>query len=294
LSAAAPNPLTLLGEHWSLAPSVSAGAVLALALYGAAVTRLLRARRRWAVGNTCAFVCGVLAVVVALQSGLDSYDDRLLSAHMLQHVLLLLVAPLFLLAGRPLVLALRVLSPARRATLMGLLARLHPLRSAALCLALFSAGVLAVHVPVFFDAAVRHPALHYVEHALLVALGLLLWWPLIGADPVPRHRLGGLGRVFYLIASMPAMALIGAYLNRAPAVVYNVYARPAHALGISAVADQQQAGALMWVGGSTFVIAVGLWLAMSAMVAEERRQSRREQRVPAEPLPLEPIAGQGR
>jgi cytochrome c oxidase assembly factor CtaG len=177
---------------------------------------------------------------------------------------------------------------------MGLLARVRLLRSAALCLVLFSVGVIAVHLPAFFDAAVRHTALHYLEHGLLVALGLVLWWPLIGGDPVPRHRLGGLGRVFYLIASMPAMALIGAYLNRAPAVVYGVYARPAHALGISAVADQQQAGALMWVGGSTFMIAVGLWLAMGAMVAEERRLSRREQRAPAEPLSLESLTGQGR
>lgn len=288
----APNPLTLLAEHWSASWSIGASAALALLLYAAGVARLARARRRWPARRVCAFVCGVLVVVVALQSGVDAYDGRLLSAHMLQHLLLLLVAPLLLLAGQPLILALRVLPPAHRAMLLALLARVRLLRRAAPCVALFSAGVLAVHAPGFFDAAVGHPALHQLEHALLVALGLLLWWPLIGGDPVPHHRLGGLGRVFYLIASMPAMALIGAYLNRAPAIVYGVYARPARELGVSAVADQQQAGALMWVGGSSFMIAAGLWLAMSSMVAEERRLSRREQGA-GEPLPLGPLAGPG-
>jgi cytochrome c oxidase assembly factor CtaG len=105
-----------------------------------------------------------------------------------------------------------------------------------------------------------------------------LWWPLLDGDPVPAHRLGGLGRIVYMLAAMPAMALVGAYLNRHPSLVYPAYGPPARALGISAVVDQQQAGAIMWVAGSAIMTAVGLWSALSALVAEERRQQAREAR----------------
>ena len=120
--------------------------------------------------------------------------------------------------------------------------------------------------------------LHAAEHVLFVAVGMVFWWPLLDADPVPAHRLGGFGRLVYLLAAMPAMGLVGAYLNRATSVVYAPYAAPARALGLSAVADQQQAGAIMWVGGSSFMVAVGLWVAMAALVAEERRLQAREAR----------------
>ena len=116
---------------------------------------------------------------------------------------------------------------------------------------------------------------------------------LLGVDPLPTRRLGGVGRVVYLLGAMPAMAAVGAYLNRAPAVVYGGYAAPARALGVSAVADQQQAGAIMWVGGSTFVIVVGLCVAMAAMIGEERRQSARERRARAAQRLREDAIGSG-
>jgi putative membrane protein len=146
------------------------------------------------------------------------------------------------------------------------------------CLAVFSAVVVATHLPAFYEATLRHPALHDAEHALYLLAGVLLWWPLLDADPVPAHRLSGFGRLVYLLATMPAMAIVGAYLNRHLALVYPSYGPPARSMGISAVVDQQQAGAIMWVAGSAVVIAVGLWAAIAALVAEERRQQAREGR----------------
>jgi putative membrane protein len=293
--ATAPSPLSLLGEHWSISWVVCGPAGALLVLYLSAVARLSRASggRRWPVRRTAAFAGGVLVLVVALQSGVDAYDDRLLSAHMVQHLLLLLLGPLLLLEGRPLILALRVAGPARRASLLALLGRGRPLARPAACLAVFSVGVVAVHLPAVFDAALEHPLLHVAEHGLMIALGVLFWSPLVDVDPAPRHRLAGLGRVLYLLASMPAMALVGAYLNRATSIVYRPYGAAAHTLGISAVADQQQAGAIMWVAGSTFMIAVGLWLAMRAMVLDDRRQARRERRAEELSVAL-PLPGPGR
>jgi putative membrane protein len=192
---------------------------------------------------------------------------------------LLLLAPLLLLAGRPALLALRALPPgpprlrlARALQTTGRLAR--PI----VCLGAFSAVLVLTHVPGFYSATLRSPALHAFEHALYLCAGLLLWAPLLGVDPSPRRRLGGFGRLVYMLGAMPAMALVGAYLNRHPSLVYPAYGPPAHTLAISALADQQRAGAIMWVAGNVIMIAVGLWAALAAMVAEERRQQAREAR----------------
>jgi cytochrome c oxidase assembly factor CtaG len=193
------------------------------------------------------------------------------------------VAPLLLLEGRPVILALNALRGDRRGTLMRFLARTRPLLGPLVCLAVFSAALIGTHVPMFYEATLRDPLLHDAEHALFLVAGLMFWWPLLDGDPVPAHRLGGMGRFVYLLGAMPAMALVGAYLNRAPSLVYAGYAAPAHALGVSAVSDQQQAGAIMWVGGSSLMIAVGLRMAMASMMLEDRRQASRERH--AMPVP---------
>ena len=275
LLAAAPALPSLPFTDWQLGPGpgVLAGLALALYLWGAA-----RAGARWPPRRTLAFTAGVAVVLVALQSGIDAYDDQLLSVHMVQHMLLLMVAPVLLLLGQPVLLALKAL-PARPArTLARGLARGAPFTRPAVCLALFSALVLISHLPAFYDATLSHPLLHELEHAAYLLAGVALWWPLLGADPVARRRLsGGLGRILYVLASMPVMALVGAYLNRAMAVVYAPYGRPAHALGISAVVDQQQAGAIMWVASGCLMTAFGIYAAMAAMAQEERRQRRLEE-----------------
>ncbi|MBV9603707.1 MAG: cytochrome c oxidase assembly protein [Solirubrobacterales bacterium] len=271
----APSPFSLLVSHWTLSPSV-----LVPALAGAAVY-LIGARNlggTWPARRTVSFLAGAACVVVALQSGLDAYDDRLLSIHMWQHTLLLLVAPLLLLGGRPLILALRAAPPQRRSALARVLAGTRRLSAPAPALGVFAAVVILTHLPVFYEATLRHAALHDFEHALYLGAGLLMWSPLLDADPAPARRLDGLGRLIYLILAMMPMALVGAYLNRRATLFYPAYGAPARALGISALDDQGQAGAIMWVVGNVIMVAVGLWTAVAAMVAEERRLVAREAR----------------
>lgn len=266
---------SLLVSHWQLDPTVLVplAAVAALYLFAAACLP-----GRWPARRTASFLAGVACLLVALQSGIDAYDDRLLSVHMVQHTLILLLAPLLLLGGRPVVLGLAALPPARRARPARALARTRGLASPGWALAGFAAVVLLTHLPAVYDAAVRHAPIHYAEHALYVLAGLLMWSPLVDGDPAPRHRLSGLGRLGYLIVAMMPMALVGAYLNRHAALVYPAYGPPAHALGVSALDDQGQAGAIMWVVGSSIMVAVGLWAALAAMLAEERRMVARENR----------------
>lgn len=262
----------LLVSHWQSAWALDATTVACALAYLAAVAR----QGRWPARRSACFLAGLGVLVVALQSGIGAYDDRLLSAHMLQHMLLALVAPLLLAQGRPELLALRSLSGARRRRLARALATAGRLASAPAALALFSSTIVLVHLPAVYELAIATPPLHDVEHLLFVAVGLVFWMPLLDAPPLGSGRLGGLGRIVYLLAAMPAMALVGAYLNRAAAPVYRSYVSPARVLGVSPVVDQQQAGAIMWVGASSFLIAVGLWAVMASMAAEERRQQARE------------------
>jgi putative copper resistance protein D len=268
----APSVPTLLWRDWQTAWSVDVIAALAALAYLVAVGRVAR----WPRWRTASFLAGIAGVVVALQSGVGAYDDRLLSVHMIQHLLLLEVAPLLLLGGRPAMLMVRSAPRAGRRAVARRLLALAPLTRPLVCLAVFYAVVLGTHVPGFYDATLSDNALHEFEHALYLTAGVFMWWPMVDGDPVAAHRLNGLARLAYVIAAMLPMAFIGAYLYRDVTLLYPAYAAPARALRVSAVADQQLAGAVMWVVGSFLMAMAGLWQVMVALVAEERRMQIRE------------------
>lgn len=267
-----PSLPTLLWRDWQTAWSVDVIAALV------AVAYLVAARRvaRWPRWRTAGFLGGVACVVVALQSGVGAYDGRLLSAHMIQHLLLLEVAPLLLLGGRPAMLIVRSAPRAGRPAIARRLLALAPLTRPLVCLAIFYAVVLGTHVPAFYDATLSHNALHEFEHGLYLTAGLFMWWPMVDGDPVAAHRLNGLARLAYVIAAMLPMTFIGAYLYRDVTLLYPAYAAPARGLGVSAVGDQQLAGSIMWVAGSFLMAMAGLWQVMVALIAEERRMEVRE------------------
>lgn len=264
--------LYLLVSDWTLAPAVVAGCALAGVMYVEAAHRT-----RWPRARNLAFLAGLLTILVALDSGLDTYDDQLLSVHMVQHLLLLDIAPPLMLAARPVPLLLRTLPPRpRRSFGRGLVAvgrAAHP----AFCLALYATIVLTLHVPVVFDATLRNQALHDLEHAGFLLAGLIVWWPLLG-NPGPRRQLGTVTHLLYITAAMVPMTLIGAYLDRDQSLFYPVYAGPAKLLGVSPIADQQQAGAIMWVVGTALMALLGVVVVLAAMLEAERRQRVRDLR----------------
>ncbi len=278
----APSLPSLLVSRWMLSPTVVVPAVALGAVYVGAARR---AAGHWPARRTISLLAGTGCVIVALQSGIDTEDDQLLSVHMIQHMLLLVAAPPLLLAGRPVILALRTLPPRRRRWAAGVLDRTRGVTAPVPALAVFAGVILMTHLPSFYDATLRHPLLHDAEHALYLGAGLVMWSPLLDGDPLPRRRLNGLGKLVYLIVAMMPMALVGAYLNRHATLFYPAYGPPARALGISALDDQAQAGAIMWVLGGVVMTAIGLWSAMAAMVAEERRLVARETRSAAAAMP---------
>lgn len=264
---------TLLWTGWSAPPAVIAEAAIGAGLYLGAVRRV---RAPWPVRRTLSFLGGIAVIVIALASGIDAQDDVLLSDHMIQHLLLVEAAPLLLLAGRPGLLALRAAPGGARQRLLLALDRLRPATQPLSCLVIFSVIVLATHLPGFYDATLAHPWLHDIEHALYIVAGLFMWWPVLDADPLARHRLNGLSRLAYVIAAMMPMSLLGAFLSRDVHLMYAPYALVDRLVGISPIRDQQLGGTLMWVVGSMLMVAAGLWQAMAAMVDEERRMQVRE------------------
>jgi putative membrane protein len=258
---------------WELDPPIAGGLAIATALYLAGVRRA----RRWPARRTAAFLAGLALLAVALESGLQRHGDELLSVHMAQHLILMLGVPPLLLLGQPLVLALRTL-PSRWRDALALVVRgraarvvVHP----AVALGVFAAVVVATHVPAFYEAALRSDALHGAEHSAYLWASLLLWTPVLGVAPMPRPP-SPLMRLLVLLSTMPPMALIGVVLMSRDNVVYPSYGAGAARWGVSALADQQVAAALMWVGGSLALIAITVGVAGVALRREEARAVARE------------------
>jgi cytochrome c oxidase assembly factor CtaG len=254
------------------------GAVAVLVPVALALVVAARRHPRWRRRRTLAGLAGLAALAVASASGLDDRAAQLLSAHMLQHALIQLVAAPLLVAAAPVRLALGTLrSPARR-RLARLLHRWHVLTHPAVGLTVFVVALALVHLPAVYDGALRHPLLHAGEHALLLWSAIALWVPIIGADPVPQ-RTGAIARVAVLIAAMTAMSALGATLTSISRVAYPAYVAPTVALGHDPLRDQALAGGIMWVSGMVAVLPALLVLAWNALWLEERTQRRRERHV---------------
>jgi cytochrome c oxidase assembly factor CtaG len=250
---------------------VSQLAPLALPLaLGLGYARGMLRAGRWPAGRAAAWAAGVAVLAVALSPPVDAWADARLSGHMVQHLLLTLGAAPLLAAGAPIRLALRGLGrPGRRRLARALHSRaLRLLAHPAAGWAAFTAVMLATHLTGIYDLALRRPTVHALEHLAFLGSAALFWAPLVGADPLPG-RPGSIGRVAWLLAAMPPMGLVGAWLLSGP-VRYAAYAGP------GAAADQRTAAAVMWGVGSLALAAATVALVFAALVQEERRQRRRD------------------
>ncbi len=269
---------------WSLDPLPLIGVATAGGAYLWAARRVAAAGRRphprW---RTACFGGGLAAIVVALNSPIEAYEGVLFSVHMLQHMLLELVAAPLLLLGAPATLALRAASPSVR---RGLLSVLHSRAVAVISFPLFGWLLFAAvnwgwHFSALYDQALENAALHYLQHATFLGAALLFWWPVIGADP-SRWRLPYPVRLFYLFLAMPQNSFLGVALMSAPAVLYPHYLTNLRAWGPTAVDDQSLGGILMWVGGD-LVFLVGMAAVVAAWVRhEDRRTARLDARLDAQ------------
>lgn len=267
-----------LWRSWSPEPAVLAAIALAGFVYGHGVLALWEragAGRGVRVWQAAAFAAGLLTLLIALVSPLDALGSALFSAHMVQHLLLMLVAAPLLVLGQPLVPALWALPFPWRRGLGGWWRRsgtaragwrslAHPVTAWAL-----HAAVLWVwHAPRLYETTLTHAGTHALEHTLFLATALLFWWTIVHAGRRGRPGHGaGLLSVFAMAVQSGAL---GALITFSPRPWYPAYAPSTAAWGLSPLQDQQLAGLLMWVpAGAVYLIAAGLLFAAWLAAAEQ-------------------------
>ncbi len=257
--ASAPRPeLPGVLLQWSLDPLVLGGLLVAAAAWMVAVRRVAAAHpanphpayRSWL------FCGGLVAIAVALCSPIEAYEGQLFSVHMVQHLLLELVAAPLLLLGAPITLALRAATPAWRRRLLAVL-HSRPVRVLSfpvIAWVLFAAVNWGWHFSTLYDQALENDPLHYFQHATFLAAALLFWWPPLGVDPSP-WRLPHPVRLLYLFLAMPQNSFLGVALLSAPTVLYPHYVTNIREWGPTPLEDQQLGGTIMWVVGDVAFLA---------------------------------------
>jgi putative copper resistance protein D len=262
---------------WTVEPASLLALVIGMGLYLAAVRRVDRAHPRNPVPRrrVAAWLAGLAVVAFALFSFIDGYADELFSVHMVQHLLLTMVAPPLLLQGAPITLLLRSASSAHRQRWIlpvlesrAVVALTHPLVG----WIGFALVMWGSHFSPLFDAALADDGVHAAEHALFLGAGLLFWLPVSGVDPNP-HRMGHAARVGYLLLGLPQNSFLGLAIFSAPAVLYSHYAALVRAWGPTPLEDQQLAGGIMWAAGDLLFL-VPLLGVMAAWFRSEEREGR--------------------
>ena len=272
----------LLAWHPQPIPVFPIACLLGALLYSAGVYRLRRRGDRWSAGRALAFALGLVLVLEVTATGVGGYGMRLLSVHMVQHMTLSLLAPVPLLLGAPITLALRALHPAARghrgpreylvSALHSRLARV--LTSAWFTLPLFIASLYGLYFTALFGILMRTWWGHDVMLAHFLIVGLLFFYPLLGLDPAPRRPQPVLG-ILELLAGMPFHAFFGIAVMMSSAVIapFFAHALPA-AWPTSALGDQHTAGGIAWAFGEIPTVLVLLILAAQWRRADNRAAAR--------------------
>ena len=203
----------------------------------------------WRAGS---FFLGLFLIWLAVGSPLAAFDEELLTVHMVQHLLLMTVAPPLILVGAPVMPLLHalprkflqyILGPLFRSPAMQGIGRV--LSQPAFCWLAAAAALLGWHVPAAFTLGLQSEAWHAVEHACFLGSGFLFWWPVVQPWPsVPRWPRWSM-LVYLFLATLPC-DILSAFLVFCDRLVYTVYLSTPKHFGISALEDQQCAGALMW------------------------------------------------
>jgi putative membrane protein len=250
-------------DAWTFEPWVVALLAASALLYGIGLARLWRRAGRGrgiARGRALRFAAGWATLAAALVSPVDALGGALFSAHMVQHELLMVVAAPLLVTARPLEAWAWALAPRWRRLAgnlfhtRGWLAAWRVLVDPLGAWLIHAVALWAWHIPPLFGAALESEAVHALQHASFLAAALCFWWSVLA---LPARSGAGLASVF---TTMLHTGALGALLTFAPAPWYAHYADTA-AYGLSALADQQLGGLVMWVPGGLAYLAAGLAIA---------------------------------
>ena len=260
-------------------PASAAAIGLAAWWYLSAARRLGARGRRWPGRRTAPFVAGLLVLVLATQGGVAAADTTSFTAHVLQHLMLGMVAPVLLALGAPVTLALQSSKRELRSRLIKILhsapvkAVTHPVTA----WAAFGGSMFALYFTGLYAATLRSVPLHDVVHLGFAMAGCLFFWPVVGLDPTP-HRMAYGGRMLYVLVALPFHTIIGVALVTQTKLI---------APGLN-LTDQQTGAAILWTAGELLGLIAMMIVAAQWMTAEEREAIRQDRRLAAA-LPTAPV-----
>ena len=269
-SGGAPATPAELLHHWTTAPSVVVPIALTALLYPMGLVSLWRrvgvgrGVQRWRAG---AFGAGVLALIVAVVSPLDTAADVLFSAHMIQHLLLVLVAAPLLVAGAPeraMPWSIPLSGRRRVGRALHALRPLGPLAHPMPAVMIASGGLWVWHVPALYDLAVRNHTVHGLEHATFLLTAVLFWWSVLHVRTLRADAANGV-RLLGVFAMAVQGSLLGALIAFASRPLYESHLEIPEAWGLTPLEDQQLAGLVMWVPPSAIYIGVAAFLFLGWM-----------------------------
>jgi cytochrome c oxidase assembly factor CtaG len=260
--------------QWEFAPVVTVALAVTAAAYLWGVWRVARRHpaRPWPWWRTALFLGGLGVVVFATEAGIGAYDDVLFWDHMVQHLLLLMVAPPMLVAGQPFTLLLH----ASRNPLHTWAKRALRSRVAAFLtwppfgLAAYAATVVGTHLTGLTHEILENQTLHNAEHVLYLVVGYLFFLPLLGNEPI-RSRVSYPIRLLVLALAMPVDTFTGLILGYAGRG-YVVTAGPRPPGSPGPVEDVHWAGAVMWIGGDALMLAF-MMIVVWMWARDERAES---------------------
>jgi cytochrome c oxidase assembly factor CtaG len=273
---------------WPLWPAV--GLILAGTLYARGWTKLQKTRKKemppW---RAVCFGLGLLAIWIALASPIDALDDFLLSAHMLQHFILMSIAPPLIVLGAPLVPMLRgmprwvirALQPAFASRTLHKIA--HVLAHPAVAWVVMNVAYLGWHVPQAFELTLRSEAWHNTEHMCFLFTNIAFWWVIV--EPWPsRVRWSRWMVIPYLLTADIVNTILSAVLAFSGKVLYPSYAAAERIFRLNPLQDQVLAGSEMWVLNSlVFLVPVAVVVVRMLSPQGLRNTAERIGRRPAVP-----------
>lgn len=244
-----------LWTTWIIDPTVLIGVLGLAAAYllltssrnerwtGVPDRQVTRAQRR-------SFLAGCMVILISLGPPVEDWAVLLVSGHMLQHLLLMLLAPPLLLYGTPAWMLAPLLQWKAVATIGYWLTR------PAVAFALSSLAIVVWHLPVLYDLSLRVEPLHVLQHVTYLGTAFLVWWTVLG--PLPEWpRATPLVQCLFLFALTLPSAVVGAFLTFGPVGYYPYYTTVPRMWGIDLATDQQVAGLMMWVlGGAIYLLLV--------------------------------------
>jgi putative membrane protein len=250
---------------WNLDPLEISVIALLGALYWRRARTLARRGRPVPPLRAAAFAGGLLTILLALVSPVDTIgEERLFSVHMLQHLLLGDLGALLLVLG----LDGRILRPLLRVRVVHRLRVLaHPL----VALPLWATNFVVWHLPVLFDAALRNDAVHALQHTLFVALGMLMWAALLEPLPGPAWFTAP-WKIPYVLGMWLVMLVLSQVFIWSSHVYYAPYTHDAALWGLSHLADQKAGGGVMLVESAVTMLPALVWVLLQVLRESEARQ----------------------